>query len=305
MQGCNMRCTFCIVPSTRGAERSRQIEEIVREVEGLVARGVKEVTLLGQIVNLYGRHEFEKQGGKSPFVQLLEAVHAVEGLRRLRFTSPHPIGFREDLVRAFAELPKLMPHVHLPMQSGSDRILKAMHRAYTAERYFALTEKLREARPDIALTTDIIVGFPGETEEDYVATRDLVERIGFDNAFIFRYSPRRDTPAAAMEGQVPDSVKEERNQDVLRVVDGFAKAKGEALVGQRVEILCEGLSRTNESRLMGRSPGNKIVIFEGDDRHVGEIFEVAVRRSSGFSLYGDPAVVDGRVSADVQAVGAT
>src|SRR3954463_13606550 len=157
MQGCNMHCTFCIVPRTRGAERSRSIDEIVREVRGLVARGVKEVTLLGQIVNLYGRHEFAKVVGKSPFVQLLEAVHAVDGLKRLRFTSPHPIGFREDLVNAFTELPKLMPHVHLPMQSGSDRILKAMHRTYTAERYFALTGKLRAARPDIALTTDAIV----------------------------------------------------------------------------------------------------------------------------------------------------
>jgi tRNA-2-methylthio-N6-dimethylallyladenosine synthase len=175
-----------------------------------------------------------------------------------------------------------------------------MHRGYTAERYFALTEKLRAARPDIALTADIIVGFPGETDEDYAATRDLVERVGFDNAFIFRYSPRRDTPAAAMEEQVPEAVKEERNHDLLRVVDCWAKAKGEALVGKRVEILCEGPSRTNEARLSGRSPGNKIVIFEGDDRHIGEIFEVAVTRSTGFSLYGDPAVVDGRVSAEVR-----
>ena len=291
MQGCNMHCTFCIVPSTRGAERSRRIEDIVREVEGLVARGVKEVTLLGQIVNLYGRHEFEKRDGKSPFVQLLEAVHAVEGLRRMRFTSPHPIGFREDLVNAFAGLPKLMAHVHLPLQSGSDRILKAMHRTYTAERYFTLTEKLRAARPDIALTTDVIVGFPGESEEDYLATRGLVERVGFDNAFIFRYSPRRDTPAAEMAAQVPEPVKEERNQDLLRVVDDLAIAKGEALVGSRVEILCEGRSRTNEATLMGRTPGNKIVIFEGGERHIGEIFEVAVTRSSGFSLYGDPAVL--------------
>jgi tRNA-2-methylthio-N6-dimethylallyladenosine synthase len=297
MQGCNMHCTFCIVPSTRGAERSRRIEEIVREVEGLVARGVKEVTLLGQIVNLFGRHEFEKRDGKSPFVQLLEAVHAVDGLRRLRFTSPHPIGFREDLVAAFAELPKLMPHVHLPMQSGSNRILKAMRRAYTAEGYFALTEKLRAVRPGIALTTDIIVGFPGETAEDYAATRELVERVGFDNAFVFRYSPRRETPAAEMEGQTPEAVKEERNQDILQVVDALARARGEALVGRRVEILCEGPSRTNEARLMGRSPGNKIVIFEGDGRHVGEVFDVAVTHSTGFSLYGDPAVIDGRVSA--------
>ncbi|HYR59197.1 MAG TPA: radical SAM protein, partial [Chthoniobacteraceae bacterium] len=208
-----------------------------------------------------------------------------------RFTSPHPIGFRDDLVNAFAELPKLMPHVHLPMQSGSDRVLKAMHRAYTAERYFALTEKLRAARPEIALTTDIIVGFPGETDEDYAATRELVQRVGFDNAFIFRYSPRRETPAAAMEQQVPEPVKEERNHDLLRVVDALAKAKGNALVGRNVEVLCEGASKTNADRLMGRSPGNKIVIFEGSERHVGEIFDVKITRSSGFSLYGDPAIL--------------
>jgi tRNA-2-methylthio-N6-dimethylallyladenosine synthase len=293
MQGCNMHCTFCIVPSTRGSERSRRIEEIVREVEGLVARGVKEVTLLGQIVNLFGRHEFEKRDGKSPFVQLLEAVHNVEGLRRLRFTSPHPIGFRDDLVNAFAELPKLMPHVHLPMQSGSDRILKAMHRTYTAEKYFALTQKLRAARPDIALSTDIIVGFPGETDEDYAATREICQRVGFDNAFIFRYSQRRDTPAAAMAEQLPESVKEERNQDLLNVTNEILKARADALVGSNVEILCEGPSKTNEARLMGRSPGNKIVIFEGGERHIGEIFDVTITRSTGFSLFGDPAVLDG------------
>ncbi len=291
MQGCNMHCTFCIVPSTRGAERSRRIGEIVAEVRGLVERGVKEVTLLGQIVNLFGRHEFEAIGGKSPFVQLLEAVHEVEGLARLRFTSPHPIGFRADLVRAFAELPKLMPHVHLPMQSGSNRMLKAMHRAYTAEKYLALTEALRGARPDIAITTDVIVGFPGETEADYAATRELVERVGFDNAFIFRYSKRRDTPAAEMPDQLPEEVKESRNQDLLRVIDALAIAKGEALVGRHVEILCEGPSKTNPDTLMGRSPGNKIVIFEGDDRHVGEVFDVKITRSSGFSLYGDPAIL--------------
>ena len=291
MQGCNMHCTFCIVPSTRGAERSRQIGEIVGEVRTLVERGVKEVTLLGQIVNLFGRHEFEARDGKSPFVQLLEAVHEVEGLRRLRFTSPHPIGFKQDLVEAFARLPKLMPHVHLPMQSGSDRMLKAMHRAYTAEKYFALTEKLRAARTDIALTTDVIVGFPGETEADHAATCAMLERVGFDNAFVFRYSKRRDTPAAELGEQLPESVKESRNQDVLRVIDRWAKEKGEALVGQRVEILCEGLSKTNVGRLMGRSPGNKIVIFEGGERHVGEVFEVQIERSSGFSLYGNPAVL--------------
>ena len=291
MQGCNMHCTFCIVPTTRGSERSRSIAEIVREVEELVSRGVKEVTLLGQIVNLFGRHELEKINGKSPFVQLLEAVHGVVGLRRLRFTSPHPIGFREDLIHAFAELPKLMPHVHLPMQSGSDRILKAMHRGYTAEKYFGLTEKLRMACPDLAITTDVIVGFPSETEDDYLATRSMVERVGFDNAFVFRYSPRRDTPAAEMAEQLPEEVKENRNQDLLRVVDTLAIAKGEALVGREVEILCEGRSKTNGDRLMGRSPGNKIVIFDGAERHIGEIFDLRIEHSSGFSLYGDPALI--------------
>jgi tRNA-2-methylthio-N6-dimethylallyladenosine synthase len=177
------------------------------------------------------------------------------------------------------------------MQSGSDRILKAMHRAYTAEKYFSLTEQLKAARPEIALTTDVIVGFPGETDADYEATRTLVERIEFDNAFVFRYSKRRDTPAAEMADQVAEAVKEERNRDMLRVIDALAIKKGEALVGKRVEILCEGVSKTNADRLMGRSPGNKIVIFEGSDRHIGEVFDVAITRSSGFSLYGDPALL--------------
>ncbi len=291
MQGCNMHCTFCIVPSTRGAERGRGIGEIVAEVRSLVEQGVREVTLLGQIVNLYGRHEMAKKDGLSPFVQLLEAVAGVPGLERLRFTSPHPIGFRDDLVAAFARLPKLMPHVHLPMQSGSDRILKAMHRGYTAQKYRELVERLRAARPGIALTTDIIVGFPGETEEDYLATRAMVEEVGFDNAFVFRYSPRRDTPAASMDDQIPESVREARNQDLLRVVDDLAHRKADALVGQRVEILCEGPSKNNPDRLTGRTPGNKIVILEGGERHIGQIFEVLVTRSSGFSLYGDPAVL--------------
>src|SRR5436309_15266921 len=161
MQGCNMHCTFCIVPQTRGMERSRSIDEIVREVRDLVEHGVKEVTLLGQIVNLYGRHEFPKRDGKSPFVQLLEAVNEIGGLERLRFTSPHPIGFRDDLIDAISRLPKLAEHVHLPLQSGSNQILRAMHRAYTAEKYLSLIESLRAARPEIAVTTDVIVGFPG------------------------------------------------------------------------------------------------------------------------------------------------
>lgn len=291
MQGCNMHCTFCIVPSTRGSERSRRIEDIVEEVRALAAKGVREVTLLGQIVNLFGRHEFPKLENKSPFVQLLDAVHAVDGIERIRFTSPHPIGFRPDLVAAFTRLPKLMPHVHLPLQSGSDRLLKQMHRGYTAAKYLTLVDALRAARPDIALTTDVIVGFPGETEEDYAQTRELVKQVQFDNAFIFRYSPRRDTPAATMEDQVPEALKEARNKDLLALLDDSAKAKSEALVGHLVQILCEGPSKTNAERLSGRTPGNKIVVFEGGTRHIGQIFDVRITRTTGFTLYGDPALL--------------
>jgi len=291
MQGCNMRCTFCIVPATRGPERSRAIGEIVREVEELVARGVKEVTLLGQIVNLYGRHEFPVVAGKSPFVQLLEAVHGVTGLERLRFTSPHPVGFKTDLVEAFLSLPKLAEHVHLPVQSGSDRILKAMHRGYTAARYVELVANLREVRPAIAITTDIIIGFPGETEADYAATRELAARVRFDNAFIFRYSPRKDTPAAVMDGQLSETVKEARNHDLLELVDSIGKEKLDALVGKRVQVLCEGPSRNNPNRLTGRTQGNKIVLFEGGERLIGQLVEVEVARASGFCLYGEPAAV--------------
>ena len=299
MQGCNMHCTFCIVPQTRGAERSRSIDEIVGEVRDLVTRGVKEVTLLGQIVNLYGRHEFPAvpvAGGgdpgprKSPFVQLLDAVHAIDGLERLRFTSPHPIGFRDDLIDAISRLPKLVEHIHLPLQSGSNKILKAMHRAYTAEKYVDLVRRIRHAREGIAITTDIIVGFPGETEIDYRQTRDLVEQIQFDNAFVFRYSPRRDTPAAKMPDQIDERVKEERNQDLLQIVNESTRRAGERLVGHDVEVLCEGPSKTNPARLMGRTRTNKIVVFEGEEGLSGELVNVRVQHANGFSLYGTPVL---------------
>lgn len=289
MQGCNMHCTFCIVPRTRGAERSRSIGEVVSEVRGLVARGVKEVTLLGQIVNLYGRHEFPVIGGKSPFVQLLDAVHAIDGLERLRFTSPHPIGFRDDLLGALAELPKLAEHVHLPLQSGSDRILKAMHRPYTADKYRSLVQRIRETRAEIAITTDVIVGFPGEEDDDYQQTRDLVEEIQFDNAFVFRYSTRQETPAASMS-QIDERLKEERNQDLLDVVDASAQRINARLIGRNVEILCEGPSRTNKARMMGRTRTNKIVVFESEGRCGGEILDIHVEESTGFSLYGTPVM---------------
>ncbi len=292
MQGCNMHCAFCIVPQTRGEERGRPIGEIVAEVMELAGRGIREITLLGQIVNLYGRHEYPKKDGLSPFVQLLEAVCAVDGIERVRFTSPHPIGFREDLIAAFGRLPKLAEHVHLPLQSGSDRILKVMRRGYTAESFRNLVQRLREARPGIAITTDIIVGFPGETDEDYAATRALTDEVGFDNAFVFRYSPRQNTPAATMEEQVPEEVREWRNRDLLEVVNRHVSRHLQALVGQRVEILCEGASRNNPERLSGRTRTNKIVVFEGAPRHVGRIFDVKIDRASTSTLYGDPAVLE-------------
>jgi len=296
MQGCNMHCTFCIVPQTRGAERSRAIEEIVAEGRELVSRGVKEVTLLGQIVNLYGRHEFPKIDNKSPFVQLLDAVHEIDGLQRLRFTSPHPIGFREDLIDAYRHLPKLVDHLHLPVQSGSNKILKAMHRTYTAEKYVDLVRQVREARKGIAITTDIIVGFPGETDDDYKQTRALVEEIEFDNAFVFRYSPRRDTPAAEMVDQADERIKERRNHDLLEVVNESARRINERLVGRTLEVLCEGPSKNSPSRLMGRTRTNKIALFEGADDLVGTLVDVQIERATGFSLYGTPLPTEEHVA---------
>jgi tRNA-2-methylthio-N6-dimethylallyladenosine synthase len=290
MQGCNMHCTFCIVPSTRGAERSRPIAEIVSEVESLVDQGVKEITLLGQIVNLYGRHEFPAVGGRSPFAQLLHAVCAVPGVERVRFTSPHPIGFKDDLVACFGELPQLCEHVHLPLQSGSDRILKAMHRAYTRAGYLRLIEKLRAAQPRIAFTTDIIVGFPGETEDDFRQTCELVREVAFDNAFIFRYSPRRDTPAATMEGQLPEIVKMERNQVLLRILDEIADRRLRDLIGTEDEILVEGESRTNPARYQGRTRTNRLVLIEANERWRGELLPVRVTESTGFTYYAEPVL---------------
>jgi tRNA-2-methylthio-N6-dimethylallyladenosine synthase len=291
-----MHCTFCIVPQTRGAERSRTIKQIVAEVRELVSRGVKEVTLLGQIVNLYGRHEFPKIGNKSPFVQLLDAVHEIECLQRLRFTSPHPIGFREDLIDAYGRLPKLVDHLHLPVQSGSNRILKAMHRTYTAEKYADLVQQVRDARKGIAITTDIIVGFPGETDDDFNQTRALVEQIKFDNAFVFRYSARRDTPAAGMADQVDEKIKERRNHDLLEMVNESARRINERLIGRTLDVLCEGPSKTNPARLMGRTRTNKIVLFEGSKEFVGVLVDVRIERATGFSLYGKPVATENCVA---------
>ena len=291
MQGCNMRCSFCIVPDTRGKERGRPISDIVDEVEELVSKGVREVTLLGQIVNLYGRTEFPKVDGKSPFVQLLEAVHEVEGLERIRFTSPHPIGYRDDLVEAFTYLPKLCSHIHFPMQSGSDRILKKMRRPYKNEKFLTICEKMKAARPDLAITTDVIVGFPGETEEDFQETLECMKKVGFDNSFIFRYSKRKDTPAAEMEEQLDEKTKERRNQDLLRVQEELTTTKNAKLIGTVQQVLCEGPSKTNKETLSGRTSQNKIVIFQGDAaRMTGQLLDVKIEDSTGYTLYGTPEI---------------
>ncbi len=285
MQGCEMRCSYCIVPSTRGNECSRPAADILHEVQELVARGVKEVTLLGQIVNRYGREE-APINGRSAFVRLLEQLNDMDGLERIRFTSPHPIGFREDLVNAYTYLPKLCSHIHFPMQSGSDRILQLMRRPYKNEKYIRLCEAMREARPDLAITTDIIVGFPGETDEDYLQTKAAVERIQFDNAFIFQYSPRRDTVAAAMDNQICLRVKEERNHDLLETVNRIAMARNQALVGSLQTILVEGPSKNNATRLQGRTSQNKPVIIDGGTAEAGHIVPVRIQECTGFTLYG-------------------
>ena len=291
MQGCNMKCSFCIVPYTRGAERGRPIVDVVDEVERLAAGGVREVTLLGQIVNLYGRHEFPVVNGKSPFVQLLEQVAAVDGIERVRFTSPHPVGYKQDLIDAFGVIPELVEHVHFPVQSGSNKILKSMRRPYKVEKFEQLVARMREVKPEIAITTDIIVGFPGEGDEEYAETLALCERIRFDNAFVFRYSKRRGTPAAEIEEalQIPERVKKQRNQDALKVVDRISIQKNMALVGTRQQVLCEGPSKRRVERLTGRTRTNKIVIFDGKrEQLAGKVFDVEIEHCTGHVLYGTP-----------------
>ena len=309
MQGCNQHCTFCIVPATRGEERSRIIPDIVAECRELAARGVREVTLLGQIVTSYGKSEkrdawsvMRDTGTPSnlthhasritPFVQLLDAVHEIEGLERIRFTSPHPKGYGDDLVEAYARLPKLCESAHIPLQSGSDRIPKLMHRGYTREKFLGIVEKLRKTKPGIGIYTDIIVGFPGETEEDFELTLSLCREVKFDNAYIFKYSPRRDTPAAEMPDQVPQKIREERNHRLLELVNEIAARKCDAFIGRQVEILVEGPSKKNAARYTGRTRCNRIVLFDGSARHQGQLMDVKIERTGSFTLYGDPAILE-------------
>jgi len=292
MQGCNQRCTFCIVPDTRGEERSRSIPEIVAECRELASRGVSEITLLGQIVTSFGKRDIPPLGGKSAFVQLLEAVHEVEGIERIRFTSPHPKGYGDDLVEAYGRLPKLVESAHIPVQSGSDRVLKLMHRGYTRQRFLELVHNLRRVQPGMGLSSDMIVGFPGETEEDFEQSLSLVREARFDQAYIFKYSERRDTPAAQIPDQVPQPVREERNQRLLQCLNETAAVRYRELVGTRMQILVEGPSRKNPARFTGRTRCNRIVVFDGSERHRGQLLEVNITRAGSFTLYGDPVIFE-------------
>ena len=291
MQGCNQYCTFCIVPYTRGEERSRSIADIVGECRELADRGVKEITLLGQIVTSYGKREIPRREGRSGFVQLLDAVHEIEGLERIRFTSPHPKGYGDDLVEAYGRLPKLVESAHIPVQSGSDRVLKLMHRGYTRERYLEIVKKLRAIRPEIGISTDLISGFPGEMEADFEETMSLVREVGFDQAYVFKYSERRDTPAAAMPDQCPQAVREERNSRLLNQVNTVADARFKRHIGSRMQILVEGPSKKNAARYSGRTRCNKIVVFEGSERHRGQMMDLMITRVGSFTLYGDPDIL--------------
>ncbi|MDP9294948.1 MAG: tRNA (N6-isopentenyl adenosine(37)-C2)-methylthiotransferase MiaB [Actinomycetota bacterium] len=280
--GCNCACAYCIVPSTRGREVSRPQGELVAEVQRLAADGVREVTLLGQNVNSYGRD----LRPRAAFSELLGAVDTVPGIERIRYTSPHPKDMREDVIRAHAELPALCEHIHLPLQAGSSRMLKAMRRTYTRERYLDRVALIREHVPDVALTTDIIVGFPGETEEDFAQTLEVVEAVGYDGAFTFAYSPRRGTLAADLDDQIPHEVKVERMERLVEVVQRRAHERGQRFVGRTLDVLVEGTSRTDASRLRGRTRHNKVVNFSGLAAP-GEIVDVEILAATSQTLGGE------------------
>jgi tRNA-2-methylthio-N6-dimethylallyladenosine synthase len=277
--GCNSVCSYCIVPSVRGKEVSRRPGEIVAEVEGLAGAGVRELTLLGQNVNSYGRDV------GSDFAELLRACDAVEGIERIRFTSPHPKDFRGPVIAAMSECETVCEHAHLPLQSGSTRVLKAMRRTYSRERYVRLAEELRAAIPDLALTTDLIVGFPGETESEFEETVSAVEEVGYDGAFTFVYSPRHGTEAATMTDQVPDEAKRERIERLVEVVQRVAEARNRERVGKVEEVLVEGPSRNDPLVLRGRTRRNTTVNFAGT-ASAGELVAVTIEAATSTTLKG-------------------
>ncbi|MDQ4126271.1 MAG: tRNA (N6-isopentenyl adenosine(37)-C2)-methylthiotransferase MiaB [Actinomycetota bacterium] len=281
--GCNNSCTFCIVPAVRGVEISRRMGDIVAEVEGLVADGVVEVTLLGQNVNSYGRD----LDGTPLFSKLLYALDDIEGLRRVRFTSPHPKDFRADTVRAMAECRTVCEHIHLPLQSGSDRVLKSMKRAYSRRRYLEKVGMVRDAIPGVAITTDIIVGFPGETEDDFVQTLEVVEESQYDGAFTFQYSPRPMTEAASFPDQLPKEVVQERYDRLVELQDRISLEKNRAEVGKVAEVLVEGPSKKDPGRLTGRTRTNKLVHFPSDGAEEGSFRTVTITAAHPHFLSGE------------------
>jgi tRNA-2-methylthio-N6-dimethylallyladenosine synthase len=286
--GCNMVCSFCIVPSTRGREVSRPLEEIVAEVEQLAADGVREVTLLGQNVNSYGTR-LRPQPRR--FSELLAAVDAIEGVDRVRYTSPHPAHMGEDVVRAHAELPSLCQHIHLPLQSGSSRVLKEMRRTYNRERYMDRVALIREQVPDCAITTDIIVGFPGETEAEFCETLEVVEEVGFDGAFTFIYSPRRHTEAATFTDRfIAHEIQVERMERLVEAVQRRARERAQRFVGRTLDVLVEGASRKDPSQLRGRTTHNKVVNFEGLGQP-GDIVEVQITSATSQTLAGEASLL--------------
>jgi len=281
MEGCEKHCTFCVVPRTRGRERSHPPETIVAEVRGLVAEGCREVTLLGQTVNAYGRDLTPP----TDLPDLMRGVNDVPGLARIRFTTSNPYNLTPRMIAAMRDVPKVCEWFHLPLQSGSNRVLERMNRGYTRERYLELIAALRAAVPDIALSTDLIVGFPGETEEDFVQTLAMVERVGYDNVFAFRYSRRPGTPAAEMPEQIAEPVKAERNRRLLEVVHRVTAARAARLAGQRVEVLVDGVSRRDPAELSGRTRCNRVVNFDGLGRvRVGDVVHARVTEVLPHSL---------------------
>ncbi|GIK78076.1 MAG: tRNA (N6-isopentenyl adenosine(37)-C2)-methylthiotransferase MiaB [Acidobacteria bacterium] len=282
-QGCNCVCSYCIVPSTRGREASRPAPELIAEVGELARDGVREVTLLGQNVNSYGRDL--RGADRRSFAELLREIDAIEGIERIRYTSPHPKDMKEDVARAHAECPAVCEHIHLPLQSGSSSVLKAMRRTYDRSRYLDRVALIREHVPDAALTTDIIVGFPGETEADFEATLEVVDEVGYDGAFTFIFSPRRGTEAATLDGTVPHPVKRERMGRLVELVQRRARERAQRFVGRTVEVLVEGPSRTDPSRLRGRARHNKTVNFDGT-AGPGDLVEVEITDATSQTLLG-------------------
>jgi tRNA-2-methylthio-N6-dimethylallyladenosine synthase len=292
MEGCDLFCSFCIVPLTRGREISRPAAAILAEAAALVGRGVREITLLGQTVNAYGRHDLRRgradASGTIPFAALLERLAAIPGLARLRYTSPHPAFFDAELARLHGGLPNLCPHVHLPLQSGSDAVLARMRRRYTRDGFRRVVDALRAARPDLALTSDLIVGFPGETDAEFRETLDLVREVGFVDAYSFRYSPRPGTAAAELPGRVPDEVAQERLEELQALLRELTLAAHRARVGERTEVLVTGPSRRGGAQLSGRDPYHRVVNFEADPAAAppGSLVALRILAATPHSLLG-------------------